>query len=75
MIVSKQVFGPDLYIALAEGFLFFMKVQDDILMYMNDDQFTKLVNYIKDFRSEVNTKLDQKASQDNLERFTQTSPK
>ena len=39
---------------------------------MNDDQFTKLFKYIEDFRAEVNTKLDQKASQDNMERLLNT---
>jgi len=39
---------------------------------MNDDQFTQLFNYIEEFRSEVNTKLDQKASQDNMERLINT---
>jgi flagellar biosynthesis chaperone FliJ len=39
---------------------------------MNDDQFTKLFKYIEEFCSEVNTKLDQKASQDNMERLLNT---
>ena len=39
---------------------------------MNDDQFTKLFKYIEEFRSEVNTKLDQKASQDSMERLLNT---
>jgi len=39
---------------------------------MNDDQFTKLFKYIEAFRSEVNTKLDQKASQDSMERLLNT---
>ena len=39
---------------------------------MNDDQFTKLFKYIEDFRSEVNAKLDQKASQDSMERLINT---
>lgn len=39
---------------------------------MNDDQFTKLFKYIEEFRSEVNTKLDQKASQDSMERLINT---
>lgn len=39
---------------------------------MDDDQFTKLFKYIEDFRSEVNTKLDQKASQDSMERLLNT---
>ncbi len=33
---------------------------------MDDDQFTKLFKYIEDFRTEVNTKLDEKASQESL---------
>ncbi len=39
---------------------------------MNDDQFTKLFKYIEDFRSEVNTKLDEKASQASLEQLVST---
>jgi len=39
---------------------------------MEDDQFTKLFKYIEEFRSEVNTKLDQKASQDSMERLLNT---
>jgi septal ring factor EnvC (AmiA/AmiB activator) len=39
---------------------------------MDDDQFTKLFKYIEDFRAEVNTKLDQKASQDSMERLLNT---
>ncbi len=39
---------------------------------MNNDQFTKLFKYIEDFRTEVNTKLDQKASQDSMERLLNT---
>jgi len=39
---------------------------------MNDEQFTKLFKYIEEFRSEVNTKLDQKASQDSMERLLNT---
>ena len=39
---------------------------------MNDDQFTKLFKYIEEFRTEVNTKLDQKASQDSMERLLNT---
>ncbi len=41
-------------------------------MSMNDDQFTKLFKYIEAFRSEVNTKLDQKASQESMERLLNT---
>ncbi len=39
---------------------------------MNDDQFMKLFKYIEEFRSEVNVKLDQKASQDSMERLLNT---
>ena len=39
---------------------------------MNDNQFTKLFKYIEEFRSEVNTKLDQKASQDSMDRLLNT---
>ncbi len=39
---------------------------------MNDDQFTKLFKYIEEFRSEVNDKLDQKASQGSMERLLNT---
>ncbi len=39
---------------------------------MNDDQFTKLFAYIEDFRSEVNNKLDEKASQSSLNSLTNT---
>ncbi len=39
---------------------------------MNDDQFTKLFTYIEDFRSEVNEKLDEKASQSSLDSLQRT---
>lgn len=39
---------------------------------MDDDQFTKLFKYIEAFRAEVNIKLDQKASQDSMERLLNT---
>ena len=39
---------------------------------MDNDQFTKLFKYIEDFRTEVNVKLDQKASQDSMERLINT---
>lgn len=39
---------------------------------MNDEQFTRLFKYIEDFRTEVNVKLDQKASQDSMERLITT---
>jgi len=41
-------------------------------MAMNDDQFTKLFKYIEAFRTEINAKLDQKASQDSMERLLNT---
>ena len=39
---------------------------------MNDDQFTQLVKYIEDFFSEVNSKLDDTASQSSLDSLTNT---
>ncbi len=39
---------------------------------MNDDQFTKLFKYVEDFRQEMNTKLDEKASQTSLDHLTNT---
>lgn len=39
---------------------------------MNEDQFTKLFKYVEEFRSEVNAKLDQKASQVSIERLIDT---
>lgn len=39
---------------------------------MNDDQFTKLFKYIEEFRSEVNTKLDDKASRASMEQLIST---
>ena len=39
---------------------------------MSDDQFTKLFKYIEDFRSEVNSKFDDTASQASLDRLTNT---
>jgi hypothetical protein len=39
---------------------------------MDDDQFTKLFKYIEEFRAEVNTKLDEKASQNSMERLLNT---
>jgi len=39
---------------------------------MTDDQFTKLFKYIEEFRTEVNAKLDQKASQSSMERLIDT---
>ena len=41
-------------------------------IHMNDDQFTKLFNYIEDFRNEVNSKIDQTATRDSVERLTGT---
>lgn len=39
---------------------------------MHEDQFTKLFKYIEEFRTEVNTKLDEKASQSSMERLIST---
>lgn len=39
---------------------------------MSDDQFTKPFKYVQDFRSEVNIKLDSKASQNSLDSLTRT---
>lgn len=39
---------------------------------MSDDQFTKLFKYVEEFRSEMNQKLDDKASQASLDRLTNT---
>lgn len=39
---------------------------------MIEDQFTKLFKYVEEFRSEVNAKLDQKASQVSIERLIDT---
>lgn len=39
---------------------------------MNDDQFTKLFVYMQDEFKKVNEKLDQKASQDSVERLIDT---
>jgi len=39
---------------------------------MTDDQFMKLFRYVEDFRAEMNAKLDEKASQDSLNRLTNT---
>lgn len=39
---------------------------------MNDEQFTKLFKYMQDGFAEVNSKLDQKSSQDSLDRLTGT---
>lgn len=39
---------------------------------MDENQFTKLFKYIEAFRTEVNTKLDQKASQGTMERLLDT---
>ena len=35
---------------------------------MSEDQFTKLFKYIQEFRSEVNIKLDEKASNKDMQR-------
>ncbi|MEI7918369.1 MAG: hypothetical protein WCH58_03215 [Candidatus Saccharibacteria bacterium] len=39
---------------------------------MSEDQFTKLFKYIEDFRSEVNEKFEHTASQESLDRLTNT---
>lgn len=39
---------------------------------MSEDQFTKLFKYVEEFRKEMNSKLDEKASQDSLDRLTNT---
>jgi hypothetical protein len=39
---------------------------------MSDDQFTKLFKYIEEFRADVTQKLDQKASQESIERLIDT---
>lgn len=39
---------------------------------MDEGQFTKLFNYIEEFRSEVSAKLDQKASQYSMDRLINT---
>jgi len=35
---------------------------------MNNDEFTKLFKYIQEFRTEVNTKLDNKASDSDMQK-------
>ncbi len=37
---------------------------------MSDDQFTKLFKYIQEFRREMNTRLDEKASQTSVDSLT-----
>lgn len=39
---------------------------------MNDDQFTKLFKYVEDFRHEMNDKFQATASQESLDRLTNT---
>lgn len=39
---------------------------------MSEDQFTKLFKYVEEFRAEMNTRLGEKASQDSLDRLTNT---
>ncbi len=39
---------------------------------MNDDQFTKLFKYVEAFRTEVIEKLDQKSSQDSIDKLVNT---
>lgn len=42
------------------------------IIYMSEDQFTKLFKYVEEFRAEMNTRLGEKASQDSLDRLTNT---
>lgn len=39
---------------------------------MSEDQFIKLFRYVEEFRTEINAKLDEKASQDSLDKLTNT---
>lgn len=39
---------------------------------MNDDQFTKLFNYMQEQFDQVNNKLDTKAGQSSVDRLTNT---
>lgn len=39
---------------------------------MSEDQFTKLFNYIEEFRGEVSEKFENTASQESLDRLTNT---
>jgi len=39
-----------------------------IIVFMKNDDFTKLFKYIQEFRVEVNAKLDEKASKDDMQR-------
>lgn len=39
---------------------------------MTDDQFTKLFKYIEEFRAEVNERFEKTASQESLDRLTNT---
>lgn len=39
---------------------------------MSEDQFTKLFKYVEEFRSEMNSKFEQTASQVSLDRLTNT---
>jgi hypothetical protein len=39
---------------------------------MNDDQFTKLFKYVEEFRLEMNDKFQATASQESLDRLTNT---
>ena len=48
------------------------KISSGARRFIHYDQFTKPFKYIEDFRTEVNTKLDQKASQDSMERLINT---
>lgn len=42
---------------------------------MSDDQFTRLFNYIEEFRSEVNIKFEQTATQKSLDSLQRTIDK
>ncbi len=39
---------------------------------MSDDQFTRLFNYVQEFRREVNEKLDETASKSSMDKLTNT---
>lgn len=39
---------------------------------MSEDQFTKLFKYVEEFRTEMNRKLNEKASQSSLDHLTNT---
>jgi len=39
---------------------------------MSEDEFTKLFKYVQEFRAEMSTKLDEKASQSSIDKLTNT---